>query len=145
MALAFQACWIAKRTTIIQQGVKCMKALFHLAYHVHDLDQARQFSAGILGCSEGRSTTTWVDFDFFNTDTLGRVSPFIPSEIVGWTFELLFLVLRFAMFVMSQADTDTWHELSELDLERKLSISQVWVENLSPLRVGLIVRSQLVA
>lgn len=42
-----------------------MKALFHLAYHVHDLDQARQFYAGILGCCEGRSTTTWVDFDFF--------------------------------------------------------------------------------
>ncbi|MFZ6776034.1 VOC family protein [Undibacterium sp. Ji83W] len=42
-----------------------MKALFHLAYHVHDLDQARQFYAGMLGCSEGRSTATWVDFDFF--------------------------------------------------------------------------------
>ncbi|MFZ6732107.1 VOC family protein [Undibacterium sp. Ji42W] len=42
-----------------------MKALFHLAYHVHDLDQARQFYAGILGCKEGRSTATWVDFDFF--------------------------------------------------------------------------------
>ncbi|MFZ6713366.1 VOC family protein [Undibacterium sp. TC9W] len=42
-----------------------MKALFHLAYHVHDLDQARQFYTGILGCKEGRSTATWVDFDFF--------------------------------------------------------------------------------
>jgi extradiol dioxygenase family protein len=40
-------------------------ALFHLAYHVHDLDAARAFYSGVLGCEEGRSTDTWVDFDFF--------------------------------------------------------------------------------
>lgn len=38
---------------------------FHLAYHVFDLDEAREFYAGILGATEGRSTDTWVDFDFF--------------------------------------------------------------------------------
>ena len=38
---------------------------FHLAYHVTDLDAARSFYAGTLGCREGRSTETWVDFDFF--------------------------------------------------------------------------------
>jgi uncharacterized protein len=38
---------------------------FHLAYHVTDLDAARAFYGGTLGCSEGRSTETWVDFDFF--------------------------------------------------------------------------------
>lgn len=42
-----------------------MRALFHLAYHVHDLQAARAFYAGVLGCAEGRSTETWVDFDFF--------------------------------------------------------------------------------
>jgi extradiol dioxygenase family protein len=42
-----------------------MKSLFHLAYHVTDLDAARQFYGDVLGCSEGRSTDTWVDFDFF--------------------------------------------------------------------------------
>ena len=42
-----------------------MKALFHLAYHVTDLDAARRFYGGVLGCREGRSTDTWVDFDFF--------------------------------------------------------------------------------
>jgi len=40
-------------------------ALFHLAYHVHDLDAARAFYGQVLGCKEGRSTDTWVDFDFF--------------------------------------------------------------------------------
>lgn len=38
---------------------------FHLAYHVTDLDEARAFYAGVLGATEGRSTDTWVDFDFF--------------------------------------------------------------------------------
>ncbi|GGH57629.1 dioxygenase [Comamonas phosphati] len=42
-----------------------MQSLFHLAYHVTDLDAARRFYGGVLGCREGRSTATWVDFDFF--------------------------------------------------------------------------------
>src|SRR6188474_1687518 len=42
-----------------------MRSVFHLAYHVRDLDDARAFYGGVLGCREGRSTDTWVDFDFF--------------------------------------------------------------------------------
>ena len=39
--------------------------VFHLAYTVNDLDSARSFYGEILGCEEGRSTETWVDFNFF--------------------------------------------------------------------------------
>ncbi|MEO9530747.1 VOC family protein [Roseibium sp.] len=42
-----------------------MQPCFHLAYHVTDLDAARAFYGGLLGCAEGRSTGTWVDFNFF--------------------------------------------------------------------------------
>lgn len=42
-----------------------MRSLFHLAFHVRDLNEARHFYGGLLGCREGRSTTTWVDFDFY--------------------------------------------------------------------------------
>ena len=42
-----------------------MKSLFHLAMHVRNLDDSRAFYGGLLGCEEGRSTDTWVDFDFF--------------------------------------------------------------------------------
>lgn len=38
---------------------------FHLAFHVLNLDEAREFYSGVLGAVEGRSTKTWVDFDFF--------------------------------------------------------------------------------
>ncbi len=43
-----------------------MKSLFHLAFHVTDLATARRFYGDTLGCAEGRSTDTWVDFDFFS-------------------------------------------------------------------------------
>ena len=39
--------------------------VFHLAYTVTDLDSARSFYGELLGCQEGRSTDTWVDFNFF--------------------------------------------------------------------------------
>ena len=42
-----------------------MDALFHHAFLVRDLDAARVFYGGALGCREGRSAETWVDFDFF--------------------------------------------------------------------------------
>lgn len=38
---------------------------FHLAVVVDDLDAARAFYGGVLGCPEGRSSGHWVDFDFF--------------------------------------------------------------------------------
>ena len=40
-----------------------MRSLFHFAFNVTDLDEARRFYGGVLGCAEGRSTDTWVDFD----------------------------------------------------------------------------------
>lgn len=40
-------------------------SIFHLAFNVTDLDKARDFYGSVLGCKEGRSTETWVDFDFF--------------------------------------------------------------------------------
>src|SRR4028119_877712 len=38
---------------------------FHLAFPVHDLEAARAFYGGLLGCPEGRSASKWIDFDFF--------------------------------------------------------------------------------
>ncbi|HKT74150.1 MAG TPA: hypothetical protein VJQ47_14760 [Steroidobacteraceae bacterium] len=40
-------------------------APFHLAIAVHDLSAARAFYGGVFGCSEGRSSSAWVDFDLF--------------------------------------------------------------------------------
>ncbi|MCI2393607.1 VOC family protein [Aliiroseovarius sediminis] len=42
-----------------------MPTPFHLAINVTDLDAARRFYGDLLGCKEGRSTDSWVDFNFF--------------------------------------------------------------------------------
>ncbi|HEX7078479.1 MAG TPA: VOC family protein [Candidatus Eisenbacteria bacterium] len=47
---------------------------FHLAFFVRDLDSTRRFYGGILGCREGRSTGTWVDFDFFGNQISAHTS-----------------------------------------------------------------------
>ncbi|WP_031364906.1 VOC family protein [Caballeronia sordidicola] len=38
---------------------------FHLAFPVNDLEAARNFYGNVLGCSEGRSSEHWIDFDLF--------------------------------------------------------------------------------
>ena len=52
---------------------------FHFAFFVCDLASTRRFYGEILGCREGRSTETWVDFDFFGNQisahTTGTVTP----------------------------------------------------------------------
>ena len=40
-------------------------SVFHLAFTVTDLESSRKFYGALLGCSEGRSSDTWVDFNFF--------------------------------------------------------------------------------
>lgn len=45
--------------------IPLMTTRFHLSLHVADLALARDFYGNVLGCTEGRSTDTWVDFDFF--------------------------------------------------------------------------------
>ncbi len=41
-----------------------MMSPFHLALPVDDLAAARHFYGEVLGCAEGRSSETWIDFDF---------------------------------------------------------------------------------
>jgi hypothetical protein len=63
-----------------------MQSFFHFAFNVTDLDQTRQFYGGVLGCREGRSTATWVDFDFFGHQLsmhLGEPFTTAPTGQVG--------------------------------------------------------------
>jgi extradiol dioxygenase family protein len=40
-------------------------APFHLAIPVHDLHAARAFYGALFGCPEGRSASTWIDFNLY--------------------------------------------------------------------------------
>ncbi len=48
---------------------------FHLAIGVHDLPAARSFYGELLGCPEGRSDTTWVDFDLLGHQLVCHLAP----------------------------------------------------------------------
>lgn len=48
---------------------------FHLAFPVRDLAEARAFYGDLLGCPEGRSSTQWVDFDFFGHQIVAHLNP----------------------------------------------------------------------
>ncbi len=48
---------------------------FHLAFPVDDLEAARGFYLGLLGCREGRSSPDWVDFDFHGHQIVAHLAP----------------------------------------------------------------------
>ena len=62
---------------------------FHFAFNVSDLDEARRFYGGLLGCTEGRSTETWVDFDFFGNQISLHLGPVTPTADTGHVGEHL--------------------------------------------------------
>lgn len=54
---------------------------FHLAIKVRDLAEAREFYADLLGCSEGRSGSTWVDFDLLGHQLVCHLAPDEGSDL----------------------------------------------------------------
>jgi uncharacterized protein len=48
---------------------------FHVAFPVHDLELARAFYGGTLGCPEGRSSEEWVDFNFYGHQIVAHLAP----------------------------------------------------------------------
>lgn len=48
---------------------------FHLAFPVHDISIARKFYCDVLGCSEGRSSPDWCDFNFYGHQIVAHLAP----------------------------------------------------------------------
>ena len=48
---------------------------FHLTFPVTSLAKARAFYGDLLGCSEGRSSDEWVDFNFYGHQIVAHLSP----------------------------------------------------------------------
>lgn len=53
---------------------------FHLAVRVHDLAEAREFYGRLLGCPEGRSSETWIDFDLYGHQFVVHLDPDMQPE-----------------------------------------------------------------
>jgi len=48
---------------------------FHMAFPVRDLDEARAFYGGLLGCPEGRCSDNWVDFNLYGHQIVAHLAP----------------------------------------------------------------------
>jgi extradiol dioxygenase family protein len=83
-----------------------MRSLFHFAFNVTDLDVARRFYGGVLGCAEGRSTTTWVDFDFFGHQISLHLGPPFPTANTGRVGDQLVPMPHFGL-VLDRPDWET--------------------------------------
>ncbi len=52
-----------------------METLFHLAFPVRDLEEARAFYGQLLNCPEGRSAPEWVDFNLYGHQIVAHLQP----------------------------------------------------------------------
>jgi extradiol dioxygenase family protein len=60
------------------------EAQFHLAFPVDDLERARAFYGGVMGCPEGRASDVYVDFDLFGHQIVAHLTsgPRLPRTSV---------------------------------------------------------------
>ena len=84
-------------------------SIFHLAYHVDDLDKARAFYGDLLGCTEGRSTETWVDFNFFGHQISLHLGPVFATANTGKVGEHMVPMPHLGVIL----PTDQWQTLAE--------------------------------
>ncbi|HSC47047.1 MAG TPA: VOC family protein [Gammaproteobacteria bacterium] len=47
---------------------------FHLAFPVRDLEEARQFYTGLLGCPTGRESKEWIDFNLYGHQIVAHLA-----------------------------------------------------------------------
>ena len=56
-----------------------MLSPFHIAFPVRDLAAARRFYGTVLGCPEGRSSDSWIDFDLYGHQIVAHLKA-APAE-----------------------------------------------------------------
>ena len=83
---------------------------FHLAFPVASLGEARAFYGGLLGCPEGRSSDTWVDFDFFGHQIVAHVAPEELRAAAAHDVDGDNVPVRHFGAIL---DMDAWHALAE--------------------------------
>ncbi len=53
---------------------------FHVALQVRDIAEARRFYGKVLGCPEGRSSESWIDFNLFGHQFVVHLNPTLGPE-----------------------------------------------------------------
>lgn len=84
--------------------------LFHLAFPVHDLAQSRAFYGDLLGCPEGRSSESWVDFNFFGHQLVAHLAPDETRPATSNAVDGDDVPVRHFGVILSM---DQWHALAD--------------------------------
>lgn len=83
---------------------------FHLAFPVSSLADARDFYGTLLGCTEGRSSKHWVDFDFHGHQIVAHLSSDCLGETATQDVDGDQVPIRHFGLVLSMND---WHALAD--------------------------------
>ena len=83
---------------------------FHLAFPVHDLELAKEFYTNILGCTIGRSSDNWIDFNLFGHQVVAHLSTDELSKTKTSDVDNKEVPVRHFGIVL---EWDQWHEFSE--------------------------------
>jgi len=86
-----------------------MNPSFHLAFPVRDIQSTREFYGGLLGCKIGRSTDTWIDFDFYGHQLSAHVKPLVLEEATNDVDGKKVPIPHFGVILT----WNQWHELAE--------------------------------
>ena len=82
---------------------------FHVAFPVHDLELAKEFYTGTLGCTIGRSSEHWIDFNLFGHQIVAHLSPKEVGPVKTSDVDKKNVPVRHFGVVL---DWNHWHEFS---------------------------------
>lgn len=95
-----------------------MSPLFHLAFHVTSLEETRQFYVQVLGAEEGRSTETWVDFNFFGHQLSCHLGNPAPTTLSGQVGGIAVPMPHFGILL----PMEDWRALADRLIEQKVQL-----------------------
>ncbi len=82
---------------------------FHVAFPVHDLELAKEFYTGTLGCTIKRSSEHWIDFNLFGHQIVAHLSPKEVGPVKTSDVDKKNVPVRHFGVVL---DWNHWHEFS---------------------------------
>ncbi|MBC8396376.1 MAG: VOC family protein [Flavobacteriales bacterium] len=94
-----------------------MESLFHLAFPVKDLNKTKEFYVDFLGCSTGRTTTNWMDINFFGHQLTAQVNPEAVTQQAFYNNEKFPFPPHHFGIVLSWKN---WHQLHDKLISKKV-------------------------